>query len=70
MDNGENVKDFYSSQQGDTLHIPCKPTHPNATVSLSLVRQWASKEWAEDISKVIQRQSFQMKTMSLAKTFQ
>ncbi|KAK4010542.1 vascular endothelial growth factor receptor 1 [Daphnia magna] len=51
MDNGENVKDFYSSQQGDTLHIPCKPTHPNATVSLSLVRQWASKEWAEDISK-------------------
>ncbi|XP_057368363.2 vascular endothelial growth factor receptor 1-like [Daphnia carinata] len=51
MDNGENVKDFYSSKQGDTLHIPCKPTHPNVKVSLNLVRQWASKEWADDISK-------------------
>jgi hypothetical protein len=52
MDHKDNVKDFYSSKQGEVLHIPCKRTHPNVNVSLNIVRQWASKEWAEDNSKV------------------
>ncbi|XP_046645651.1 vascular endothelial growth factor receptor 1-like [Daphnia pulicaria] len=51
MDHKDNVKDFYSSKQGEVLHIPCKRTHPNVNVSLNIVRQWASKEWAEDNSK-------------------
>ena len=53
MDHKDNVKDFYSSKQGEVLHIPCKRTHPNVNVSLNIVRQWASKEWADDNSKVI-----------------
>lgn len=57
MDNGDNVKDFYSSKQGDTLYIPCKLAHPDVNVSLNIVRQWASKEWTEDVSKVIQKLS-------------
>ena len=38
----------YEHRQGESLLIPCKPTHPNVTVSLSREKISTSGEWDWD----------------------
>lgn len=35
----------YLVQQGESLHIPCKPTHPNLNISLTRSSEITSKEF-------------------------
>lgn len=42
----------YEHRQGESLLIPCKPTHPNVTVSLSREKISTNGEWDWDNIKV------------------
>lgn len=49
----DNVHQEYSSKQGDSIEISCRPTHPNVTFHLIRNSQITAKGYIWERSEVI-----------------